>query len=132
MSWMIPGPIIGSSLPRPTDSASLFQIRSRSFSLPWNLGLYQIRLVRRRLNNMGFHQSSWWSSAAASCCRESGEERSAEELLELRHRMQQASRDLQQLISCWAAELSSGHSASKSMNTGSWVTVQDEINCAIQ
>ncbi len=55
-----------------------------------------------------------------------------EDGLELGHRKEQASRGSQQLLSCGTAEFPRGDSSSKSVDFGSRVTVQDEIDCTTQ
>ena len=72
------------------------------------------------------------TSATAGGCRKAGEKGMPEQRLKLGHRMEQASGGSQLLFSPRATELPRGNRSRKSMNLGSGVTVQDEIDGATQ
>jgi len=71
-------------------------------------------------------------SATAGGCRKAGEEGTPEQRLKLGHRMEQASGSSQLFFSPRATELSGGNRSRKSVDLGSGVTVQDEIDGATQ
>lgn len=72
------------------------------------------------------------TSATAGGCRKAGEEGMTEKRLKFGHRMQQAPGGSQLLFSPRATELPRSHSSRKSVDFGSRVTVQDEIDGATQ